>query len=146
MISRKVSLIYGIQSDDDNLMYVCMYIVHAYLILVNVSCELCFAQFIEGNNDQGHEDVDEKEGEDDEVDDIKNGHFNSEHGNGSFIFIRGSHGILEDVHPAFSGLYSEQGHHGSSAVVVIEGFDLPQSRFYYGDAIAVFTDDEKFAP
>ena len=37
-----------------------------YLILVHVLCQLSLAQLIEGDNDQGHEDVDEEEGEDDE--------------------------------------------------------------------------------
>ena len=111
-----------------------------YLIFVNVPRQFSLAQLVEGNDDQSDEDVDKKEREDNEVDDIENGHFHPEHRDRAFVFIGRGHGVLkksgensksllvlstnstttnyfglyytiiaylENVHPAFGGLYSK---------------------------------------
>ncbi len=45
------------------------------LIFVNFRLlELGLALLLEGDDDQGHEDVDEEEGKDDEVNNVENGH------------------------------------------------------------------------
>ena len=117
-----------------------------YLILVNVPRQFSLAQLVKSDDDQSHEDVDEKEREDDEIDDIKNGHFHSEHWDRAFIFVSGGHRVLEDGHPTFGGLHSEQSHHGACAVVIVEVFDLPKSRLYNWDMRTVFASHKKFAP
>ena len=66
-----------------------------YLIFVNVSCQFSLAQLVEGNDDQSDEDVDKKEREDNEVDDVENGHFHPEHWDRAFIFIGRGHGVLK---------------------------------------------------
>lgn len=67
-----------------------------YLIFVNFSIlKFCFTLFLEGNNNEGYEDVDEKERENDEVDDVKNGHLNPVMKDGTVILLRCGHGILQ---------------------------------------------------
>ena len=97
----------------------------SYLILVHVLGQLRLTQLVEGDDDQGHEDVDEEEGEDDEIDDIKDGHFRAKPGDRTLIFVGGGHGIQEDDHPSFRSLYGEEGHHGGCTVVIVEGPNLP---------------------
>ena len=65
-----------------------------YLILVNVICQLSLAEFVEGNDDKSHEDVDEEERKYNKVDDVINGHLCPEPGQGALIFIRRGHGVL----------------------------------------------------
>ena len=45
-----------------------------------------FSLFLEGDDDEGHEDVDEEERKDDEVNDIKDGHLHPVSGLWSFVF------------------------------------------------------------
>ena len=69
----------------------------SYLILVNFSIlQFSFALFLKGDNDEGHKNVDKEKGENDEENNVKDGHFDSEQGNGSFVFVCGSHGVLQD--------------------------------------------------
>jgi hypothetical protein len=91
----------------ESLVFVWCLIGAGFLIFVNVPRQFSFAQLVEGNDDQSDEDVDKKEWEDNEVDDIENGHFYPEHWDRAFIFIGRGHGVLEDIHPAFGGLYSK---------------------------------------
>ena len=69
--------------------------IEIYLIFVNVPRQFSLAQLVEGNDDQSDEDVDKKEWEDNEVDDIENGHFYPEHWDRAFIFIGRGHGVLK---------------------------------------------------
>ena len=41
------------------------------LVLVHVVLKLCLSQLVEGDNDQGNEDVDKEEGKDNEEDDVE---------------------------------------------------------------------------
>ena len=52
----------------------------AHLIFVNIVSELCLAELVEGDDDQGDKDVDKEEGEDDKVDNVVDGHLSSEPG------------------------------------------------------------------
>ena len=50
----------------------------SHLIFIDFSFfEFRLSLFLKGDDDQGHENVDEEEGEDDEVDDVEDGHFSS---------------------------------------------------------------------
>jgi hypothetical protein len=92
-----------------------------YLILINLCLlELCLALLLEGDDDQGHEDVDKEERKDNEVNNVENGHLYPANGynirnnnymkrkviideipiNGdrSLVLISHSHGLLQ--HPA----------------------------------------------
>ena len=69
--------------------------IEIYLIFVNVPRQFSLAQLVEGNDDQSDEDVDKKEREDNEVDDIENGHFHPEHRDRAFVFIGRGHGVLK---------------------------------------------------
>ena len=67
------------------------------LILVN----FCFFKFrlslfLKSDDDQGHEDVDEEEGEDNEVDDVEDGHLHSEERYRSLVLVRRRHRLLKD--------------------------------------------------
>ena len=63
-----------------------------YLVLVN----FCFFQLrlsllLEGDDNESDEDVDKEEREDDEVDDVKDGHLNAKEGNRSLVLESGGH-------------------------------------------------------
>ncbi len=49
----------------------------SYLIFIDILSQFGLSELVEGNYDQGDEDVDEEEGEDDEVDDVEDRHFSS---------------------------------------------------------------------
>lgn len=50
----------------------------SYLIFIDFSIlKFSFTLFLEGDDNQSNEDVDEKEGENDEVDDVENGHLDT---------------------------------------------------------------------
>ena len=68
-----------------------------YLIFVNVVCQFCLSQFVESDNDQGDENVDKKEWENDEVDDVENGHLSPKPGQGTLVLVRRRHRVLEDT-------------------------------------------------
>ena len=69
-----------------------------YLILVDFSVlKFGFALFLEGDDNQSDEDVDEKEWENDKVDDVEDGHLDAVVKNGSVVFLRCRHRILQ--HP-----------------------------------------------
>ena len=69
-------------------------------------CNLIFVNFrllklgltllLKCDDDQGHENIDEKEREDNEVNNVEYGHLYSIHWNGTLIFISNSHGLLQD--------------------------------------------------
>ena len=68
------------------------------LILVNLPVlQLCLALLLEGDDDQGHEDVHKEEGEDNEEDQVEDGHLRAEEGVGALVLKRGAHGVLQ--HP-----------------------------------------------
>lgn len=52
--------------------------------------------FLEGDDDQGHKDIDEEEGEHDKVDDVEDGHLHAVPGAGTLILKGGIYGVLED--------------------------------------------------
>ena len=63
-----------------------------HLILINLSLlQLCFALLLEGDDDQGDEDVDEEKGEDDEVDDVEDGHLDAVERDRSLVFVGHCH-------------------------------------------------------
>ena len=72
-----------------------------HLVLVNLSLlKLSFALFLEGDDDEGDEDVDKEEGEDDEVDDVEDGHLDAIERDRGLVFVRDRHGLLEYDRPA----------------------------------------------
>ena len=54
---------------------------------------------LEGDDDEGDEDVDEEEGEDDEVDDVEDGHLDPVERDRSLVFVGHCHRLLEDHRP-----------------------------------------------
>ena len=71
---------------------------YSHLILVNLSVlQLRLSLLLEGDDDQGHEDVDKEEGEHDEEDDVENGHLDAEERDGALVLVRGCHRVLEDT-------------------------------------------------
>ena len=51
---------------------------------------------LEGDDDQGHKDVDKEEGEHHKVDDVEDGHLHAVPGAGALVLEGGVHGVLED--------------------------------------------------
>lgn len=51
---------------------------------------------LKGDDDQGHEDIDEEEGEHDKVDDVEDGHLHAVPGAGTLVLEGGVHGVLEN--------------------------------------------------
>ena len=69
----------------------------SYLILVNFSIlQFSFALFLKGNDDEGHKNVDKEKRENNEENNVENGHFDSEQRDGSFVFVGGCHRVLKD--------------------------------------------------
>jgi len=58
--------------------------------------QLGLAELVEGDNDEGHEDVDEEEGEDDEEDDVEDGHLDPEPRLGPLFLVGRGHRILQN--------------------------------------------------
>ena len=54
---------------------------------------------MEGDDDEGNKDVDEEEGEDDEVDDVEDGHLNAIERDWSLVFVCDCHRLLEHDRP-----------------------------------------------
>ena len=70
----------------------------SYLIFVNLRLlQLWLSLFLEGDDNQGHENVDEEEWKDDEVNNVENGHFHSEQRDGGLVLKGGGHGLLENT-------------------------------------------------
>ena len=61
------------------------------LILVHVVLQLCLSELVEGDNDEGYEDVDKEERKDNEEDDIEDALLGSKPGDRALIFISGGH-------------------------------------------------------
>ena len=61
------------------------------LILVHVVLKLCLSELVEGDNDEGYEDVDKEERKDNEEDDIEDALLGSKPGDRALIFISGGH-------------------------------------------------------
>ena len=61
------------------------------LVLVHVVLKLCLAELIEGDDDQGNEDVDKEERKDNEEDDVEDALLGSKPGDWALIFISGRH-------------------------------------------------------
>ena len=63
-----------------------------YLVLVNFCFfKLRLSLLLEGDDNESDEDVDKEEREDDEVDDVKDGHLDAKEGNRSLVLESGSH-------------------------------------------------------
>ena len=54
---------------------------------------------LEGDDDEGNKDVDEEEWEDDEVDDVEDGHLNAIERDWSLVFVCDCHRLLEHDRP-----------------------------------------------
>ena len=68
-----------------------------HLILIEVLVDqFVLTLLLERDDDQRHEDVDEEEWEDDEVDDVEDGHLHAEAGRGALVDERRVHRVLED--------------------------------------------------
>ena len=61
--------------------------------------KLSLALLLEGDDDEGDEDVDEEEGEDDEVDDVEDGHLDAVERDRSLVFVCDGHRLLEHDRP-----------------------------------------------
>ena len=61
------------------------------LVLVHVVLELRLPELVEGDNDEGYEDVDKEERKDNEEDDIEDALLGSKPGDRALIFISGGH-------------------------------------------------------
>lgn len=69
----------------------------SYLIFLQTTLRHGFISLLlEGDNDQGHEDVDEKEGEDNKVDHVEDGHLDAVAGTGTLVLEGGVHRVLQD--------------------------------------------------
>ena len=69
-----------------------------YLIFVNFSLfQFGFTLFLKGDDNQSDENVDKEKGKDDEVNDVKNGHFHSEEWYGPLIFKCSRHTLLQNT-------------------------------------------------
>ena len=66
------------------------------LVLVHVVLELRLAKLVEGDDDQGHEDVNEEEGEDNEEHNVEDGLLSAEPWDRTLVLICGCHGVLQD--------------------------------------------------
>ena len=62
-----------------------------FLVLVHVVLKLGLPQLVEGDDDQGNEDVDKEEGKDNEEDDVEDALLGSKPGDWALIFISGRH-------------------------------------------------------
>lgn len=68
-----------------------------YLIFLQTALRQSFvALLLERDDDQGHEDVDEKEREDDKVDDVEDGHLDPIARTGTLVLEGGIHGVLQN--------------------------------------------------
>jgi hypothetical protein len=68
-----------------------VYLIFVYFSILKFSLTL----FLEGDNNESYEDVDEKERENDEVDDVENGHFDPIVKDGAVVFLGSGHRILQ---------------------------------------------------
>ena len=65
------------------------------MVLINLPVlQFCLSLLLEGDDDQGHEDVDEEEGEDDEEDNVEYCHLCPVQRTGPLVLVGGSHGVL----------------------------------------------------
>ena len=70
----------------------------SHLVLVEILVnEFVLALLLEGDDDQSHEDVDEEEGEDDEVDNVEDRHLHAEARRWTSVLKRGVHRVLQDT-------------------------------------------------
>ena len=73
---------------------------HPYLILIQFTIfVLIFAFVLKGDDDKTHEDVDHKEGDDDNVDDVKHRHDGFVVVNGTVVFLVRVYGQPQEVRP-----------------------------------------------
>ena len=71
-----------------------------YLIFVDFGLlQFGLSLLLEGDDNEGDEDVDEEEGEDDEVDDVEDGHLDTVERDWSLVFVGHCHRLLEDHRP-----------------------------------------------
>ena len=66
------------------------------LVLVHVILQLCLPELVEGDDDQGHEDVDEEEGEDNEEHNVEDALLRPVPGDGALVLVGRGHRVLED--------------------------------------------------
>ena len=90
----------------------------SYLIFIDLRLfKFSLALLLESDNDQGDENVDKEKGKDDEVNDVKNGHFHSEEWYGPLIFKCSRHTLLQNTakkkgqHKTYSNIHSIKAAH-----------------------------------
>ena len=64
-----------------------LYLIFVYLSILKLSLTL----FLEGDDDEGHKDVDKEEWENDKEDDVENRHLDPEKRNGPLVLVSGCH-------------------------------------------------------
>ena len=68
-----------------------------HLVFINFPVlKLCLALLLKGDDDQSDENVDEKEGKDDEEDKVEDGHLCPKQRNRPLVLERRPHGVLEN--------------------------------------------------
>ena len=112
------------------------------LVLVHVILQLCLPELVEGDDDEGNEDVNKEEREDNKEDDVEDALFSPEPGYWSLVLICGGHRVLEDGNPALTGLDCEECQHGHETVVVVEVFPLPPTVMFHRGTLTVHVDKE----
>ena len=113
--------------------------IHCYLIFVKLTVlEGCFALRLEGHDDEADEDVHHEEGDDDDVDEVKESNVSSVVMNWSMVNFVGVNGDVEDTRPALEGHGDEEGEHRLRHVVEVEGILLPDSVVHCERALRTF--------
>ena len=113
--------------------------IHCYLIFVKLTVlEGCFALRLEGHDDEADEDVHHEEGDDDDVDEVKESNVSSVVMNWSMVNFVGVNGDVEDTRPALEGHGDEEREHRLCHVVEVEGILLPDSVVHCERALRTF--------
>ena len=86
-----------------------------------------FALVLKGDDNKTYEDVDHEEGNDDDVDEVKESNVSSVVMNWSVVNFVGVYGDVEDARPPFKGHGDKEGEHRLSHVVKVELVLRPDS-------------------
>ena len=99
-----------------------------YLVFVKLTVlEGCLPLWLEGHYDEADEDVDHEEGDDDDVDEVKESNVSSVVMNWSMVNFVGVYGDVEDARPPLEGHGDEEGEHRLGNVVKVELVLCPDS-------------------
>ena len=98
---------------------------------------------MECDDDETHEDVDHEEGDNDDVDEVEDGHDRPVVVDRADVLRVRIDGNVKDAGPTFKRRHDEQGQHGLGHVVVVEGVPFPNALLDDRVAqVAVLVDDE----